>query len=257
MPDAQLRAGQGVPITELTMPQSQRMTRAQAQAGFATLHEAMTNPPPQTTTLHEAEPAIPASTGSAGSTGPELDRKVQEALDDEHVDRLLQAEIQVEQEVVFGTGAEGRKKQEQYKKWVEEQAEKLDWETLLLHNEARQRVRINDHVTVVFRSLSGGDSQGFLELLNDAKGSPLYLQDRMSFMQLAGGLYSYHSPGLNKVLPPYRDPKTRQFMRDPFLERLNFVLDLPLRLISLLQLNVRWFDQRVRDLSLPQVLGNG
>jgi len=246
MPPAQMRAGAGVPITELAVPKPNRMTRDEAAAGFQALDEAMQQPPP----VGPLPPPVVPDTPDR-----DKDREVRDALQDDEMDRLLQQEVQAELEAIFGTGREGRERREKYKEWVETNAESLNWETLILHGEARQRVRINDRITVTFRSLTPGDTQDILEMLYQATGSPMYLQDRLGFMQLAASLYSYEDPKTQMVLPAFRS--NGQFVKEGFLKRLDFILERPLRFISLIQLNGKWFDDRVRKLSLPEVLGNG
>lgn len=138
------------------------------------------------------------------------------------------------------------------KKRIEANLEPMKVSDLVLHGELRQKVRLSAGIDVVFRTISGEETQEILRILSSDNGSELYMRERLALMNLAVGLHSIGGEVLESVYD-----QSGNFDEARFLRRFKKVLKYPMQLLADMRVNYYWFDQRVQKVMIAEELGNG
>ncbi len=127
---------------------------------------------------------------------------------------------------------------------IEARCEPLDLMDLLVNKEVRQVVPIiPNKYFPTFRTIGGDEDLAIKRLMSDDKGSPTYLLNRLTLMNLACGLYAING----KVLSNHQDNEGN-FNSELFEAKYKTILKYPQQVLADLAVNYTWFDRRVRSL---------
>lgn len=143
---------------------------------------------------------------------------------------------------------------EKRKKWIESRLKKMQVEDLIMYGEVHQDVDVlPGKLRITYRTTSGEEDLAVKKLMYSTEsGSTRYIVDKFSLMNLTAGLYA-----VNDQVYPTHLTADGDFDEDMFNIKYKKVLRMPMQLLADLVCNYIWFDNRVRNLLVPEELGNG
>lgn len=143
---------------------------------------------------------------------------------------------------------------EKRKKWIESRLKKMQVEDLIMYGEVHQEVDVlPGKLRITYRTTSGEEDLAVKKLMYSTEsGSTRYIVDKFSLMNLTAGLYA-----VNDQVYPTHLTADGDFDEDMFNIKYKKVLRMPMQLLADLVCNYIWFDNRVRNLLVPEELGNG
>jgi hypothetical protein len=131
------------------------------------------------------------------------------------------------------------------KEEIEKRCKPLDFDDLLTYNEIRQAVPIiPGKLEAEFRTISGKEDLELKKMM--MAGEDTYLKEKLTICYLALSLTRINE----KELPDFRTKG--EFDQKSFNNRLEEILKLPEILLVDLNVNMRWFRQRIEDLMVDQ-----
>jgi hypothetical protein len=140
------------------------------------------------------------------------------------------------------------------KKWIESRLKKMQVEDLIMYGEVHQEVDVlPGKLRITYRTTSGEEDLAVKKLMYSTEsGSTRYIVDKFSLMNLTAGLYA-----VNDQVYPTHLTGDGDFDEEMFNVKYKKVLRMPMQLLADLVCNYIWFDSRVRNLLVPEELGNG
>lgn len=143
---------------------------------------------------------------------------------------------------------------EKRRKWIESRLKKMQVEDLIMYGEVHQEVEVlPGKLRITYRTTSGEEDLAVKKLMYSTEsGSTRYIVDKFSLMNLTAGLYA-----VNDQVYPTHLTGDGDFDEQMFNIKYKKVLKMPMQLLADLVCNYIWFDSRVRNLLVPEELGNG
>lgn len=143
---------------------------------------------------------------------------------------------------------------EKRRKWIEARLKKMQVEDLIMYGEVHQEVDVlPGKLRITYRTTSGDEDLSVKKLMYSTEsGSTRYIVDKFSLMNLTAGLYA-----VNDQVYPTHLTADGDFDEEMFNIKHKKVLRMPMQLLADLVCNYIWFDNRVRNLLVPEELGNG
>lgn len=130
-------------------------------------------------------------------------------------------------------------------------SDELGFDDLLFQQELRQRVPIRKGFVPTFRTPSAIEDLFIKRLISKEEGSPQYTLDRYGSMGLVCGLFAIN----DKPFPDHCNDK-RVPIEELFWTKYDIITKYPLIIISDLNANFIWFEERVKKLlSLDAIKG--